>query len=68
MWEQDLGMLCLWRDLTAQRILASEQGSGKTDKDLSQATMAVSQPPSLPHHHHLAPKLADAPNSLQLPM
>lgn len=31
MWEQNLGMLCLWRDLTAQYILASKQGLGKTD-------------------------------------
>lgn len=61
MWEQDLGRLHLWGTLTAQRIPVSKQGSGKTDKDPSQATMALSQPPSLPHHWQLSPKSIDSP-------
>lgn len=66
MWEQDLGMRHRWRTLTAQCIPVSKQGSGKTDKDPFQATMAMSQPSSLPHHRQLSPKSTDSPQQFQL--
>lgn len=53
-------------ELAAQCAPAWKQGLGKTDQGPFQATVAMSQPPCLPHHHRLFPATITSPPNQQI--
>lgn len=65
MREQDLGTLFLRRAGSPVHP-AWKQGLGRIDQGPFQATVTMSQPPCLPHHHRLFPASITSPPNQQI--